>query len=167
MSSGSGGVASLNTDGSITFAPDEFFVGDATFTYAVADSLNASDTSVTVTVAVAASPWKYGSSTSSGRPGTTVNRTTAGDVYFAFSGMGPKNQRGAIRFKYTYAIQGGTASLEEDFAFTTSENAGVWSKNISMQLPAGATVEYQILEKTGGTDVNPIYTPVDGTTTVQ
>jgi VCBS repeat-containing protein len=49
VTSGTGGTAVLNLDGSVTFTPDEGFSGTATFTYTVTDG---TDTSTPVTVNV-------------------------------------------------------------------------------------------------------------------
>ena len=53
MTSGTGGTAVLNVDGTVTFTPNADFNGDADFTYTVTDGTLTSNTA-TVTVGVAA-----------------------------------------------------------------------------------------------------------------
>src|SRR5690606_18223634 len=55
VTSGTGGSAVLNADGTVTFTPDAGFTGPATFTYTVTDGSAISNTA-TVTVDVNAKP---------------------------------------------------------------------------------------------------------------
>ena len=52
----SNGTATVNTGGTITYAPDGGFTGEDSYTYTVADDDGATSNAATVTIAVDANP---------------------------------------------------------------------------------------------------------------
>ena len=130
VTSGSGGTAVLNADGSITFTPDAEFSGTATFSYEVSDGAGPGGTA-TVTVAVG-----------SVDDAATIAGSTSGEVreddFLSASGQlivqDPDIDQGR------FFVPSSTELVGAFGVFTFDATTGYWSYNLSNTLPAVQTL---------------------------